>query len=284
MKKVVGQIKLQIPAGKATPAPPVGPALGQHGVNIMDFCKNFNARTAKDDGIIIPVVITVYEDRSYTFITKTPPVAVLLKSAAGSPRAPATPNKNKVGKMTREAGGGDRQDEAARPQLHDAGGRHAHRQGHRPLHGRRSRLAQRPPGVPAPATGGQVAQLPKGGAMGRPGKKYAKAREVVDKPPTHWTRPCHRGQGSLRQVRRDRRDGHAPGRRPQARRPDGARHGGPAPRPRRQDQARAGHRRAARRSRRPRTPAPTRGRRRAGGQDPGRRTGWTSTPWSPPRT
>ena len=83
MKKVVGQIKLQIPAGKATPAPPVGPALGQAGVNIMDFCKAFNARTAKEEGLIIPVVITVYADRSYTFITKTPPVAVLIKREAG---------------------------------------------------------------------------------------------------------------------------------------------------------------------------------------------------------
>src|SRR6187549_3103295 len=83
VKKVVGQVKLQIPGGKATPAPPVGPALGQAGVNIMDFCKNFNARTAKDEGLIIPVVITVYADRSYTFITKTPPVAILIKREAG---------------------------------------------------------------------------------------------------------------------------------------------------------------------------------------------------------
>src|SRR6266478_2771411 len=83
MKKVVGQIKLQIPAGKATPAPPVGPALGQAGVNIMDFCKAFNAKTQKDEGLIIPVVITVYADRTYTFITKTPPVAVLIKREAG---------------------------------------------------------------------------------------------------------------------------------------------------------------------------------------------------------
>jgi large subunit ribosomal protein L11 len=100
MKKVVGQIKLQIPAGKATPAPPVGPALGQAGVNIMDFCKAFNAKTAKDDGLIIPVVITVYADRSYTFITKTPPVAVLLKRAAGIAKGSGEPNKSKVGKVT----------------------------------------------------------------------------------------------------------------------------------------------------------------------------------------
>ncbi len=100
MKKVVGQIKLQIPGGKATPAPPVGPALGQAGVNIMDFCKNFNARTAKDDGLIIPVVITVYADRSYTFITKTPPVAILIKRAVGIAKGSGEPNKNKVGKIS----------------------------------------------------------------------------------------------------------------------------------------------------------------------------------------
>ena len=99
-KKITGYIKLQIPAGKATPAPPVGPALGQAGVNIMDFCKNFNARTAKDEGLIIPVVITVYADRSYTFITKTPPVAILIKREAGIAKGSGEPNKNKVGKIT----------------------------------------------------------------------------------------------------------------------------------------------------------------------------------------
>jgi large subunit ribosomal protein L11 len=100
MKKVVGQIKLQIPANKATPAPPVGPALGQAGVNIMDFCKAFNAKTAKDEGLIIPVVITVFADRSYTFITKTPPVAVLIKREAGIAKGSGEPNKNKVGKIS----------------------------------------------------------------------------------------------------------------------------------------------------------------------------------------
>ena len=100
-KKITGYIKLHIPAGKATPAPPVGPALGQHGVNIMDFCKNFNARTAKDGGILTPVVITVYQDHSYTFITKTPPASVLLAKAAGVEKGSGTPNKDKVGKVTR---------------------------------------------------------------------------------------------------------------------------------------------------------------------------------------
>jgi large subunit ribosomal protein L11 len=101
-KKIAASIKLQIPAGKATPAPPVGPALGQHGVNIMDFCKAFNAKTsAKEmEGLIIPVVITVYGDRSYTFITKTPPAAVLLKRAAGIAKGSGEPNRNKVGKVT----------------------------------------------------------------------------------------------------------------------------------------------------------------------------------------
>jgi len=101
-KKVTGYIKLQIPAGQATPAPPVGPALGQHGVNIMEFCKTFNARTAKDQGLIIPVVITVFSDRSFTFVTKTPPAAILLLRAAGIPKGSGVPNKNKVGKVTRK--------------------------------------------------------------------------------------------------------------------------------------------------------------------------------------
>ncbi|MBW3563135.1 MAG: 50S ribosomal protein L11 [Acidobacteria bacterium] len=100
-KKVTGQIKLQIPAGQATPAPPVGPALGQHGVNIMEFCKAFNARTQKEQGLIIPVVITVFADRSFTFITKTPPAAILLLRAAGLQKGSGEPNKNKVGKVTK---------------------------------------------------------------------------------------------------------------------------------------------------------------------------------------
>jgi len=100
-QKVVGLIKLQIPAGKATPAPPVGPALGQHGVNIMSFTKEFNERTKNDAGLIIPVVITVYEDRSFTFVTKTPPAAVLLKKAAGIDKASGVPNKNKVATISK---------------------------------------------------------------------------------------------------------------------------------------------------------------------------------------
>ena len=101
-QKVVGLIKLQIPAGKATPAPPVGPALGQHGVNIVAFTKDFNERTKNDAGLIIPVVITVYEDRSFTFITKTPPAAVLIKKACGIDKASGVPSKNKVATITKE--------------------------------------------------------------------------------------------------------------------------------------------------------------------------------------
>jgi large subunit ribosomal protein L11 len=100
-KKVMAQVKLQVPAGKATPSPPIGPALGQHGVNIMDFCKAFNARTGGQEGMIIPVVITVYQDRTFTFITKTPPASVLLKKAAKIAKGAADPKRDRVGKVTR---------------------------------------------------------------------------------------------------------------------------------------------------------------------------------------
>lgn len=99
-KKVIANIKLQVQAGKATPAPPVGSALGPHGLNIMDFCKAFNAKTAKQEGLIIPVVVTVYGDRTYSFVTKTPPAAILLKKAANIAKGSSEPNKTKVGKVT----------------------------------------------------------------------------------------------------------------------------------------------------------------------------------------
>ncbi len=101
MKKVQAVVKLQIPAGKANPSPPVGPALGQHGVNIMEFCKSFNAQTASQEGMILPVVVTIYQDRSFSFVVKTPPAAVLLKRAAGIAKASATPNKEKIGQVSR---------------------------------------------------------------------------------------------------------------------------------------------------------------------------------------
>jgi large subunit ribosomal protein L11 len=101
-KKVIAQVKLQVEAGKANPSPPIGPALGQHGVNIMEFCKAFNARTASEEGMIIPIVLTVYQDKSFTFITKTPPASVLLKKAAGIAKGSNEPNKTKVGKVTND--------------------------------------------------------------------------------------------------------------------------------------------------------------------------------------
>jgi large subunit ribosomal protein L11 len=101
-KKIVTTVKLQIPAGQANPSPPVGPALGQHGVNIMEFCKAFNARTQNQEGIIIPALITIYSDRSFTFVTKTPPAPILLKKAAKIVKGSGEPNRNKVGKVTKE--------------------------------------------------------------------------------------------------------------------------------------------------------------------------------------
>ncbi len=100
-KKVIAQVKLQVQAGKANPSPPIGPALGQHGVNIMDFCKAFNARTAKEEGMVTPVVITIYQDKSFTFITKTPPAAILLKKAAGIAKGSGSPKAEKLGKVSR---------------------------------------------------------------------------------------------------------------------------------------------------------------------------------------
>ena len=101
-KKVMALVKLQVPAGKANPSPPIGPALGQHGVNIMDFCKAFNARTANDEGMVIPVVLTIYQDRTFTFITKTPPAAVLLKKAAKIAKGAGDPKRERVGRVTRQ--------------------------------------------------------------------------------------------------------------------------------------------------------------------------------------
>ncbi len=116
-KKIEGYIKLQIPAGKANPAPPIGPALGQHGVNIMEFCKAFNAKTQNDDpDMKVPVVITVYADRSFTFETKTPPAGDLLRKAAGIPKGSGTPNKTKVGRISRGQDPRDRRKETAGPQ------------------------------------------------------------------------------------------------------------------------------------------------------------------------
>ena len=136
-------VKLQIPAGKANPSPPVGPALGQHGVNIMEFCKGFNAQTGSQEGLILPVVVTIFQDRSFTFIVKTPPAAVLLKRAAGIAKASAVPHKDKIGKVTRQ-----QVREIAQTKLVDLNTdndrlRHADHRGHRAQHGHRGRLGDR---------------------------------------------------------------------------------------------------------------------------------------------
>ena len=139
-KKVQAMVKLQIPAGKANPSPPVGPALGQHGVNIMEFCKGFNAQTGSQEGLILPVVVTIYQDRSFTFVVKTPPAAVLLKRAAGIAKASAVPHKDKIGKVTQGAGPRDRPDQAGGPQHGLDRIRHAHGRRHGPQHGHRRRV------------------------------------------------------------------------------------------------------------------------------------------------
>ena len=137
-KRVMALIKLQIPAGQANPSPPVGPALGQHGVNIMDFCKQFNDRTKQQNGLVTPVVITVYQDRSFSFITKTPPAAVLLLKALGIPKGSGEPNRNKVGKVTASAGAGDRGDQDGRSERERRGSGHENGRGHRAQHGDRT--------------------------------------------------------------------------------------------------------------------------------------------------
>ena len=155
-KVVTAMIKLQLPAGNATPAPPVGPALGAQQVNIMEFCKSFNARTQKDAGLIIPVVITVYKDRSFTFITKTPPAAVLLKKAAGLAKGSGEPNRTKVGKVTQGPGARDRRAEDPRPERRQPGDGDEHGRGHGAQHGhrdRRLRPTRRPANDRAAAAG-----------------------------------------------------------------------------------------------------------------------------------
>ncbi len=138
-KKVLTLIKLQIPAGAANPAPPVGPALGQHGVNIMEFCKAFNAQTQQDTGTIIPVEITVFEDRSFTFITKTPPAAVLIREAIGIEKGSGEPHVNKVGTITRRPDPPDRRAQDGGPERQRPRRGLADHRRHRPLDGRRRR-------------------------------------------------------------------------------------------------------------------------------------------------
>ena len=139
-KKVRAVVKIQLPAGQATPAPPVGTALGPHGVNIMDFTRAYNEKTQAQVGQVIPVEITILEDRSFTFITKTPPAGDLLKKAAGVEKGSGNPNREKVGKVTTDPGPRDRPAQDARPQRQRHRGGHAHDRGHGPLDGYRGRL------------------------------------------------------------------------------------------------------------------------------------------------
>ena len=138
-QKIVGYVRFQVPAGKATPAPPVGPALGQYGVNIAQFTKDFNERTKGDMGLMIPVVITVYADRSFTFITKTPPAALLIKKACGIETASGVPQQDKVATISKDRCPQDRRAEDARSQLLRHRVRHEHDRRYLPLHGRRGR-------------------------------------------------------------------------------------------------------------------------------------------------
>ena len=166
-KKVVGSIKLQVPAGAANPSPPVGPALGQRGVNIMEFCKAFNAQTQNMQGLVIPVIVTVYADRSFTFITKSPPASILLLKAASVDKGSATPNKNKVGKPDACAGRGDRENQDERPDGQRPAGGLQHRGRHGALDGNRDR------GV---ARGAQNK-----GRKKMAGKKYKEAEKKIDR-------------------------------------------------------------------------------------------------------
>ena len=184
-KKITGYVKLQIPAGEATPAPPVGPALGQQGVNIMDFCKSFNAKTVPQKGLIIPVVITVYADRSYSFITKTPPAAILLLKAAGVAEGLGHAQQGEGRQGDEAAGRGDRQDQDAGPERRGPPGRHPGDRGHRALHGNRSRLTSTHNGsrgtVGDPANPGSLARRRR--TMPKSGKKFLAAKAKVEARP-----------------------------------------------------------------------------------------------------
>ena len=217
-KKIQTTIKLQLPAGKATPAPPVGTALGPHGLNIMDFCKQFNAKTAKEaDGMIFPVLVTVYTDRTFTFILKTPPASVLLKRAANIAKGSAEPNRNKVGKVTKKQVDGNCEDQACRSQHHQSGVRGAHSNGYGAQHGPGSRGSLEVQALrdrrgssneEVRKTRGECAQ--EGGSAPVQARRSRRAFE----------------EDASHQVQRNRRTGDQSGRGPEAFRPGGSRHGG----------------------------------------------------------
>ena len=257
-KKVQATVKLQLPAAKATPAPPVGTALGPQGVNIMDFCKQFNAKTAKEpDGMIIPVLVTIYSDRTFTFILKTPPASELLKRAAGIVKGSAEPNRNKVAKVTHKQVEEIAKIQTAGLEHHKSGFRRAHDHGHGAQHGPRS------DGV-------------RGQAMGRSakvgGKNIDKARKMVEARPYKLEEAAE----ALRKAHFVKFDETVElvaesGRRSEAFRPDGARHGGAAARAWK-IQARAGDRQRRKSSR---SAGSRRGFRRRRGHGPEDQEGWT---------
>ena len=214
-KKILTLIKLQIPGGQANPAPPVGPALGQHGVNIMEFCKAFNAQTAQENGRITPVEITVFEDRSFTFITKTPPAAVLIKEALGLEKGSAEPNRNKVGRLTQAQLRSIAEIKLAGPERARRRPGDARHRRHRPQHGRG------------------------GGAMSAHGKRYDEARAKIDRENALLAgRGGQAAQGApRREVRRDGRGALPPGPERPPRRPAAPRHAD-APARHRQDRPR----------------------------------------------
>ena len=199
-------VKLQCPAGAANPSPPVGPALGQHGVNIMEFCKAFNARTQDEQGLIIPAVITVYADRTFTFITKTPPASVLLKSAAKIAKGSGEPNQTKVGKVTREQVQRDRAAQDARPERERHRRGDEDRRGHGALDGHR----------------GRGLNMKRGQAVPKSRAERDRSRAAPIRSRRRWSILL---QNTPREVRRDGRAGVQPRRRSAPRGPDGARRG-----------------------------------------------------------
>ena len=248
-KKIAALVKVQLQAGSATPAPPVGTALGPHGVNIMDFCKAYNAQTESMRGNVIPVEITIYEDRSFDFITKTPPAAELIKKAAGLLQGLGRPAQGEGRQADQGPGPRDRDHQAARPQRQRHRRRHEDRRGHRPLDGRHDRLITWESRAGSLTTSfapqkreDNAAQqdLPRGGRGVRPGRALRPAGRHQDR------------QVRLQEeVRRDPRRRHAPGCRPAQGRPDGPRHRQPAPR-HRQDRPRPRVRQRRQGRRRPR--------------------------------
>ena len=240
-KKIRIVLTLQLPAGKATPAPPVGTALGPHGINIVEFTKTYNEKTADKVGQIIPAQITIFEDRSFTFVLKTPPAADLLRKAAGVDQGSATTGRETAGTITRDQLREIATDQARRPERQRHRGRDAAGRGHRPQHGHRGRrLAPATERAPVPAPDGDPTRRgrperrpPARGITHDPARQEVPGRREARRP--HEVVRARRGGRPReadvgRQLRPNRRGPHPPRRRSPPRRPDGPRHGGPAAR------------------------------------------------------